>query len=521
MISVSSAFQTAISANNRLWKLKVEIKRNDVGAPVIDITDIVKDCNIGFDFERRNGTVSLEIDNSDYSYSPLNKNSAQNQVGGIYNPLFDSNHEIKVYYGLLTSSGYEYVQRFTGYLGDEIDADTYPATITLTARDKSKLMQDTYIFQSKTYGTASYGIGMVLEAVIQDMITEFLPSAGITVQVPVPTLQTVGRPDQPYTAKDTNLWDACQLLADAFNHELRFMEDGTLRLRKIERDLHTVTPVKTFGISELVRDSISLSDADVRNHIVLRVQGLDPIERKNDDSIAKYGRRYMEIRRAMANILSTQEMAHQFIDGLIKEMSYVTPVDQTELPLYPMLQIGDIVCINNAKLGTDSLYDIFRVISISESFNATKKRTVLSLQGYVRFDINATPAPKPVTAATYQTITRTIQNYTLSGWTGKEKITSFPMLKWTPPTQDIANGTLTATFGGYTIYRKHSSETTYYPIASVKSYIEPLSLPVNYFYDYTAKAGVNQYKIVALNKFGKASTEVLFSVTVPAVQIIT
>lgn len=520
MFLVTNAFKAAMSANNRIWKIMVKVKRNDVDAPDIDITDRITDYGLSFDFERRSGTVSLEIDNYDYSLSPLNRDSQQNQVGGVYNPLLDSNHEVKVYVGILTDSGYEYIQRFTGYLGDEIDADTYPGTISVTARDKSKLMQDTYIFQSKTYGTASYGVGMTLETVIQDMVDQFLPNSGIIVTVPTPTLQTVGRPDQPYTAKDTNLWDACQLLSDAFNHELRFMEDGTLRLRKVEHDLHTVTPVITFDESMMTKDRISLSDSDVRNHIVLRVQGLDPIERKNEDSIAKYGRRYMEIRRAVANILTTQEQAHEFVDGLIKDMSYVTPVDQLELPLYPIVQIGDIVCVKNTRLGTDPTYEIFRVTRIQESFGATKKRTSLSLQGYIRVDINATPAPKPVTATNYEIVDRVIQNYPNSGWVGSEKKTYFPMIKWQAPTQDVTNANLALEFGGYTIYRKHSSESNYYPIASIKSYIAPLNLKVNYFYDYTAKAGISAYKIVALNKFGKTSTEATLSVNVPQTTII-
>jgi hypothetical protein len=502
-----------MSLNERRWKLKVEITRNDIGSPSIDITDRVIDCNISFDYERRNGSATLTIDNYDYSLSPINRESSQNMVDGIYNPLFDSNHTIKIWEGIMVAGGaYEYVQRFTGVLGDEIDAETFPGTLTLTARDKSKLLQDTYIFQSKSYGSSGKLLGMTLGNVVQDMITEFLPSAGITVSVASGSGQVaVGTPSQPYTAKDTNLWDACQTLVDAFNHELMFFEDGTLLLRKTEKDLHTVTPVATFSENDLVSNSFGMSDADVRNHIMLRVQGLDPIEVKNEDSIARYGRRYMEIRRAMANIITTKEQAHDFVNGLLKEMSWLAPTSDLELPLFPTIQIGDIITVSNTKLGIDPTFDIFRVVGIQESFSATKKRTTMNLKGYVRLDIADTIAPKAPTGLSHAVYTRDIKNYPNSGWFGSTKVTSFPKLLWTPVTQDVNNNPLPPDFGGYTLYRTNTTyddpNAKWYPIASIKSYIEPLSLSVNYFYDYTAPVGVNSYKIVALNKFGKKSAE--------------
>jgi hypothetical protein len=506
MISVSDGFNTALQAVNRIWSLRVKVTRNSAIAIPLDITDRVIDCSINWDWERRSASASLTLDNFDYSLSPLNQSSTTNQVSGLFDPLLDSNHMIEIWEGLLTEDGYEYVKRFTGVLGDEIDADTYPGIIQLTARDKSKLLQDTFIYQSKTYGLSG-GAMPLPENVIQDMITTFLPSGGVTLAVDDPTNFVVGRPDQPYTAKDINLWDAIQQLSDAFNFSVMFDENGSLRLKKVVRDLSTVTPVYSFDETKITKDRVSTSDSDVRNHVMLRVQGLDPIEKKNEDSIAKYGRRYFEIHRSLSYLITSAEQGHELVDNILKDMSYVVPVDKIEMPLFPLIQVGDVVSLTNTKLGQDSTTYRYRVVEIGETFSKDKKRTQLTLNGYNTFAPSDSIAPNPITDLQGSTISRSIQNYPNSGWTGYTKTEYFPRLNWTPPTNDVSGNALSADFGGYSIYRKAATDSTFYPIASVKSYIAPLDLVVDYWHDYYAPLGNNQYKIIAFNKYGKVSSE--------------
>lgn len=503
MITVSTAFTDAMTSRTRLWKTKVTITRNNAGASPVDISERVTACNPSFDWERRSATVSIELDNYDYTLSPLNRNSPTNQVAGVFDPLLDSNHLIEVYYSLQTASGMEYVKRFTGYLGDEIDADTFPGTVQLTARDKSKILQDTYVYKSKSYGNPPVPV----EYVIQDMINQFASGNGITVQVDTPTLFDIGTPTAPYTAKDVNLWDAVQMLADAANHELKFDENGTLRLKNIIRDFTGQTPVAVFDEDDLIRDSISISDSDVRNHIVLRVQGLNPIEKKNDDSIAKYGRRYMEVHRALASVITNLEQGNKLVDNFLKDLSYATPLDRVEMPFNPIIQVGDFVGINNTKLGTTSDLNIFRVITIRENFSAKNKRTELVLQGHVRFDVVNTLAPKPPTSATVQINQRKVMQYPGSGWSGSERTYYYPLLKWTAPTQDISGSAISPSFGGYTIYRKGPTDTDFKAIGSIRSYLTSTAVNLDYFYDYTAQNGTNSYKVVAVSQFGKRSTD--------------
>lgn len=507
MIGVTTAFTNAYAASNRFWKLKVSVTRNSAGAVPIDISDRIVSCDISGDWERRSGSASLEIDNYDFSLSPLNDISLTNQVAGVYDPLLDSNHILEIWEGLVTTSGIEYIKKFTGVLGDEIDVDSYPGSISVTARDLSKLLQDTYIYQSKTYAVVQNQPLPIAEKVIQDLITTFLPSGNIVMSVDSPTNYVVGKPDSPYAAKDINLWDAIQQISDAFNFTVMFDEGGFLRMKQIVRDLSTATPVWSFDESQLIKDTQSLTDSDVRNHVMLRVTGLDPIEKKNEASITRYGRRYFEINRSMATIVSTAELGHTLVDNILKDLSFVVPSSKIELPLFPQIQVGDIVTINNSKTGSNAINYRYRVTSARDSFSADNKRTSVTLSGYYLYNAEKVPAPKPPTNVSGNFISRSIQNYSGSGWTGNTRTTYYPMLTWTAPTQNVSSNAITADFGGYTIFRKGPADTGFYPVANIKSYIAALGQPITYWYDYTAGAGATQYKLVAINKTGQVSTE--------------
>lgn len=505
MISVSSEFTTALNSNNRLWQIKVQVTRNTSGATPVDISDRIISCDVDFDFDKRNAQASLQIDNYDYSLSPLNQSSTTNQVGGVYDPLLDSNHTLEIWYGLLTTSGYEYIKRFTGVLGDEIDADTYPGIIQLTSRDKAKLLQDAYIYQSKTYAPSGGTTLPLAENVMQDLINTFLPSGGITINVVNPTNYVVGAL-QPYTAQNVNVWDAMQTLSDAFNFSVMFDESGNCNMKNIVRDLSTVSSVYSFNETNLTKDRVSTNDSSVRNHIKLRVQGLSDVEKTNDNSINRYGRRYMEVHRSLSMLITEQAQAVELVDNMLKDLSFVHPVDNVEMPFFPLIQIGDIVSVTNSDLGTDSTTYRFRVTSIKDSFSKDKKRTTLDLQGYMTYSPATSPAPNSPTGLSGNTITRKIQNYTGSGWSGNSKTTYYPYLSWTPPTADVSGNALTNDFGGYTIYRKGVNDSGFYPIAAITSYIAATNNIVDYFYDYTAPTGNTQYYIKSINRTGQQSS---------------
>lgn len=497
MLSVSSNFTNAMNGTTRNFDIMVKISRNTSGSvnSPIDISDRVISYTTTHDFESRSGRLDLVIDNYDYSLSPLNRTSASNLVAGVYDPLLDSNHKVEVYEGIYTSASvYEYVKKFEGYIGDDITAGSTPQ-ISISCRDKSKLLQDRYIYQGPTYAL------WLVEQIIQDMINQFAGDLGITLNVQTPTQYMIGRPDIPYTASDTNLWNACQLLADTASQELRFMEDGTLLLRPVIRDWTTLPVNLALDQLSLADDEMQITDADVRNYIVVKVQNFNPVVVYDQASIDKYGRRYMEVTRSVTDLITDASQAYELATNILWDLRFARANETSELPLNPLLQVGDIVTITNPRLGTNTTDDLFKVLTVTNSFAKDSKRTKLVLQGYDKFVSTPDIAPNPPTALASQIQTRSIQNYPNSGWTGYEKETYFPMLTWTPPTKDISGNTLTNSFGGYVIERATQlsgntlvSGWTWGTIASVPSYISALSANVNYFYDYSSMDISSKYK---------------------------
>lgn len=505
MLSATSEFNSALSGDIRNFNIKVQLTRNTSGSVPIDISDRVIHYSTTHDFESRNGRLDITLDNYDYTYSPQNRYSSINQVGGVYDPLLDSNHKIEIFEGLQVSGGsYEYIKKFEAYIGDNIDASATQPEIQLSCRDKSKLLQDKYIYQSPTYAL------FLVEQVIQDMLNTFAPELNITLQVPTPTQYMIGRPDTPYTASDTNLWDACQLLADTASQELRFMEDGSLVIRPVIRDWTTLPVNLQIDESSLTDDETQITDSDVRNYIVVKIQNFSPVIAQDQTSINKYGFRYMEVTRSVTDLITDASQAVELANNILWDLRFARANQTSEIPLHPLVQVGDIVQVQNSRLGTNFTDDLFKVITVTNDYQKDRKRTKLVMQGYDSFISNSGIAPNPPTAFASQIQTRTIQNYSGSGWNGYEKDTYFPMLTWTPPTTDVSGNALANNFGGYVIERATqisgsqasrlivsggsiTAGWTWSTIASIPSYIDALGQSVNYFYDYSSATVLQNY----------------------------
>src|SRR5437764_5730984 len=182
MISANTAFNTALNSSNRVFDIMVKVTRNTPSGntTAIDISDRVTSYSTNQDFDSRGGRLNLEIDNYDYAYSPLNRTSSVNQVAGVYDPLFDSNHKVELYEGLLVGNSFSYVLKFTGYMGDDITAGSDPV-ISLSIRDKAKLLQDIYIYQGQSYSL------YLVDDCIHDLRNTFAPNVGVTLIVDDPT----------------------------------------------------------------------------------------------------------------------------------------------------------------------------------------------------------------------------------------------------------------------------------------------------------------------------------------------
>lgn len=526
MLTASAKYKEMLNRQNRKYRFKMTVTRNRSGSPPIDITQYVTSYTVNQDFEARSGVLDFEIDNYDWSLSPLNRTSPHNIVDASlpdpYDPLLDSNHKVMLYEGFELDDGtVDLVQKFVGFIGDDITINSN-STISVSCRDASKLLQDIYIYESPSYKL------YLVEDVIQDLLDTFAPHLNLILRVANKTTYMIGKPDSPYTAKDTNLWDAVTLLADTASHELRFMESGSLTIRKIERDFSNKLPNLQLDLSVLIENTSTISDADVRNEIVVKVQNYKPVVKKNAKSQYKYGRRYMEVQKGVSDMITDISQAHELAEGILEDLCFAKPSDTAEIPLHPLVQVGDIVWITNERIGTTPESMRYKVVSVDNSYSSTQKRTRLGLQGYDKYQYDRGFPTKAPTKLSHKMQERKIMNYKGSGWEGKSKTMYYPKVTWVAPTEYMGSSeTLPTDFGGYVIYRRHkaiiSGKDFWYPwqtISSIPAYMESLGQSVNFFYDYSIMNIVDvdrskdrrksidfQYKLVTVTDSGVRSEE--------------
>lgn len=503
MLQSTSSQLEALNSDVRNVVHKVEIYRNDFPDVPVDITADVEELNISVDLENRNAVCRLIIKNEDYSYSPRNKTSPKNQVNGQYNPLLYPNHVLKVYVGFANPTP-EYWQLFTGLLGDEIDLTTIPGRISLSVRDMSKKLQDTYVYLSQSY---DYKLA---EEVIQGLLDEY--QTGITLSVAGLAEFLI----QHYQVKDLNLWDALQRVADFMGWILMFNERGELILK---REKETSIPDLIIDEDLIEVEELNITDADIRNDIWVRAEspnGIITANVTNPESIAEFGRRFMEVDRSLASMVYTYDQAYNLAKRICDDLSWLHLVSRVpDMPIYPPIQVDDIVAIISSRSGLDE-QELFKVYSVEHFISARKKRTSLVLKSY-RPAVTTTPViPNPPTALTAEVISWTISNYPNSGWIGNQKTVYYPKISFTKPTTNTDGSDLT-NLVGYVISRSTVSATT--------GFIDLRSIPskdasgndITFFIDYSAGSGTRWYRLAAVNSLGVRSVySTVVQVNVPA-----
>ncbi|MGE4412476.1 MAG: hypothetical protein AB7E45_02105 [Candidatus Caldatribacteriota bacterium] len=497
----------ALRSNLRQVVYKVEIYRDDYPTTAVDISADVEEITISIDLENRNALCRLTIKNEDYSYSPRNRNSPKNKVDGQYNPLLYPNHILKVYIGFANPTP-EYWHLFTGLLGDDIDLTTIPGKISLSVRDMSKKLQDTYIYLSQSYDY------QLIEDVIQGLLNEY--NTGITLQLAEPTEFLI----QHYQVKDSNLWDALQKLVDLMGWILMFNEMGQLILKK---DKNTTVPDLIIDEDLFEVEEMNITDADIRNDIWVRAEspeGIITVNVTNPDSIAQFGRRFMEVDRSLASMVHTYDQAYNLAKKICDDLSWLHAINRIpDMPIYPPIQVDDVIAIVSSKSGLDT-EELFKVYSVEHTISAERKRTSLIVKSY-RFPSSISgKTPRPPTDLAAELISYQISNYPNSGWIGTKKTIYYPKVSFTRPTTNTDDTPLD-NLVGYIIARS--------VVSSGSNFIDLRSIPavnasggdVTYFIDYAAGSGTRWYKMAAINSLGirsDYSSVVSIAVPVPLIE---
>jgi hypothetical protein len=415
----------------------------------------------------------------------------------LYSPIVNS---ITLNYRVLISASPDgMVQIFTGITGDDIEEDANNGLILVGCRDFSKCLQDVYVSLSKSYDYK------LVEDIISDLIKTYLPQSAIYSVlgdidfVYEPTFYMI----QHYQLKNINLWEGLQQLSDLMGWYLMFDESGVLRL--FSRKKQSVAD-DIFDEDYIVMETLNLSDADIRNDILVKAEqpsGIIQVEVKDEDSIREFGRRFMEVDRSLTSYIYDHQSAQNLANAILEDLHSLRSKDVITLPFYPFIQLGDIIGINSNRVSLSSDEQLYKVIGITHTLNETSKQTVIQTQLFKNLWETVSFTPSAPTNLTTEIVSRTIKQYPGCGWNDPQRTFYYPRLTWSIPTTNT-DGSPIEGLTGFNIYRS-TDNANYVFIAFVPAKLSGVDTNVNWFIDYGSGPGTFYYRISAINKWNKKS----------------
>lgn len=301
-----------------------------------------------------------------HSFAPMDKGSKWNLVDGQWVPLLWPNREV-VFRVAITTPGVkpsdnDWITLFEGYLGDSIVTEAH--TITVTCRDKSKRLQDAYCDVAKSYA-GPLSAETLIQAIINDYVDD--PPA---LYCPIPSGVTFDKMVVEYCS----VWDAIQNVAKQIGWFLGYRWNGSeyaLTFMEPPRD-KTTADFELNWEDDIYHESLEISDADIRNVVTVTYRDKATGERKtvtviNDESIAEYGRRAMQIEEADTSLIDTEEKALNFADKCLWDLSELSATDKLDVPLLPELDLFSTLLITNPL--TSSTTDFYAVQTVRHTLD--------------------------------------------------------------------------------------------------------------------------------------------------------
>lgn len=298
------------------------------------------------------------------SFAPRDKQSDWNVVAGEWEPLLWPYRGV-VFQVAVTAPGMapnNWITLFEGYLGDSIT--TEPHRVTVRCRDKSKRLQDAYIDTPKTYTGP-----MAAETLIQAIINDYVENPP-QLYCPVASGITFDKMVVEYCS----VWDAIQNVAKQIGWFLGYRWNGSeyaLTFMEPPRD-KTTADFELNWEDDIYHESLEISDADIRNVVTVTYRDKATGERKtvtviNDESIAEYGRRAMQIEEADTSLIDTEEKALNFANKCLWDLSELSATDKLDVPLLPELDLFSTLLITNPL--TSSTTDFYAVQTVRHTLD--------------------------------------------------------------------------------------------------------------------------------------------------------
>ncbi len=466
-----------------------------------NLNEVPRDEGIDFNYRSSDDGVSWSTWTTDLVNLPI-KRYVQIKIllsttNTLYSPIIK---ELTFHFKSVVSDPPDnMVQIFTGVTGDDIEIDSNNGLVTLSCRDFSKSLQDIFISLSDSYDY------VLVEDVINDLLKKHLPESAImTIMGGIdfdykPTYYMI----QHFQIRNANLWDSLQELANLMGWYLTFDENGVLRL--FDRKKQAVADL-ILNEDDIVMETLNLSDADIRNDILVKAEtpsGIIQARATDNESIAEFGRRFMEVDRSLSSYIYDYESANKLATAILEDLHVLRGKNIITMPFFPLIQLGDLVAIDNSRLGLKSSNELYKVIGIEHTLSETTKQTVLHTQLFKNLWKTVSFTPSAPTNLKAEIVSRTINKYPGCGWEDNFRIFYYPKISWTVPTKNTDNTDIVG-LTGFNVYR--SSDGTNYQFIS----FVPVSLSgnvsnVNWFIDYKSGPGKFYYKVNAINMWNKKS----------------
>lgn len=393
---------------------------------------------------RREGPVGLSL-------APFMSASAPNLIAAVYSPLLDYGVPIRISAAVLepgqvvsgdttleaedgeelqaeddavleleSEVGSAFRELFSGRI-DRVAWQQDP--IVLSCSSDAAWLMDTQIEAIDRYGSSA---GTALETVLQELLDAWPSFLGaITLSTPV----SPGWLLHEYQQDRVKLLEAMRTLALQIGWELRFRYDASdvNRLTLFEPDRADVTPLQSFAATQYEEVSaIDVALENIRN--VARVPYYDVAgdpqfeEASDATSIARLGRRYIEVQESSASNIDTDVEALALAQAIVHDLSSPPVNHEKVLPLWWPVQFGDVYefLANGIHYDEDQ---IGAVVGARHDFRGGEGKTTLQLRGQVsgayrewlRREVGGAPVVVKPTLQVTMKLTATTAVFTWSG----------------------------------------------------------------------------------------------------------
>lgn len=266
------------------------------------------------------------------------------------------------------------VNIFEGYI-DAISVGT--DSIKVQCRDYGALLIDRYIEEEREYGNDN---GSPLETEMQKILDDNLGTDVVTLYTPVSPNWYVKK----WKQEKVSLMEALQKLADQIGWCVRYRySNNQWRLTLYEPNRSLSNPSLILDDENILEFSeLSQDIADVRNYIRIRYLSNNQIksyDAYDSDSIALYGRRYMEVSEGKTSNIDTEQEAQRMAQAILNDLKEPKYHFSVLIPFFPYIELYDVIQFTKGINYTSDM--IFSVVSLTHDISPEYLKTELKLSG--------------------------------------------------------------------------------------------------------------------------------------------